>query len=414
VLDSWEEALARLRARSVDLQLVRADLLRAEAQARLALAPLLPSLSGSLSLQEDLAGGGVLTGGGGGGIPVGGDDDGPSPTSPLVSARADLRQSVFDATLWQQLSSARALEESARLAVADGWRVLVRGLARSLVAVVAAERTAEVDRVGLAQAEERLRLTQEAERLGTGRKLDVLRTSRDVEVARADALASGESLRRVREALGLALGARGEVGVRPGFTLGGLVQGVRQQCEPLWGGTRADVLAARKAVEAARRELDGARLSYAPSLGLQSSFVALTVDPGFARVRTWNVAAVLEVPLFDGNARAATVRAQEAALQQAEGQLEQVERTVSVEVLQARRAVALAEAFREAALRGREAAAQTDTLTREAFRQGVGTSLELVQSALELRQAERTLALRELDLVQARVDTLLAEASCTP
>ncbi|MFY0524368.1 TolC family protein [Archangium gephyra] len=126
----------------------------------------------------------------------------------------------------------------------------------------------------------------------------------------------------------------------------------------------------------------------------------------------WNIAAVLEVPLWDGGVRGATVRAERANLAVAEQQLESVRRALDVEVEQARRGVALAEALRVAARRARDAAARTDALTQEAFREGVGTSLELVQSAEELREAERTLALRELDLVQARVEALMVEAAC--
>ena len=43
---------------------------------------------------------------------------------------------------------------------------------------------------------------------------------------------------------------------------------------------------------------------------------------------------------------------------------------------------------------------------------GRGSSLELVQSAQALRQADVVLATREFELVQARLDSLLTEASC--
>ncbi|MCP3140709.1 TolC family protein [Pyxidicoccus sp. QH1ED-7-1] len=158
--------------------------------------------------------------------------------------------------------------------------------------------------------------------------------------------------------------------------------------------------------------MDAARAEYAPTLGLQSSLTATSVTPGTARVNQWNIAAVLGFSLWDGGARGAAVRTERANRAIADQQLESVRRALSVEVAQARRGVALAEAQQLTARRAREAAALTDQLTGEAFREGVGTSLELVQSAEELREAERTLALRELELVQARVDSLMAEAEC--
>ena len=414
VLTTWDEAVGRLRARSVELQTALAQLELAGAQGRLALAPLLPGVSASLSLQERLAGGGgsLVVEGGGGGINVGGDEGESRPTSPLLALRANVTQSVLNVPAWHQLSAARARERAASASAQDTWRLLVRELARGLVSGVAAERVVELNRMSLAQAQERHRLTLEAERLGSGRKLDALRTARDLEVARAELLSSVESLRRARAGLGLALGADAEVGLAPGFRLDGLSDELAALCRPLKGESRADLVAASEAIHAAQREVAGARAAYVPRLGVQSSLTALSVDPGVARVSVWNIAAVLEVPLWDGGVRGATVRAERANLAVAEQQLESVRRALDVEVEQARRGVALAEALRVAARRARDAAARTDALTQEAFREGVGTSLELVQSAEELREAERTLALRELDLVQARVEALMVEAAC--
>ncbi|WP_257457932.1 TolC family protein [Archangium lipolyticum] len=413
VLTHWDEAVGRLRARSVELRTALAQLELAGAQARLTLSPLLPEVRASLSVQERLAGrSSLLVEGGDGNVDVGGGTDESRPTSPLVALRASVVQSVINVPAWQALSAARARERAAGASARDAWRLLVRELARSLVAVVAAERVVELNGTGLAQARERHRLTQEAERLGTGRKLDTLRTGRDLEIARAELLSSVESLRRARDGLGLALGADTEVGVAPGFRLDGLRDELSTLCRPLRGEPRADLLAASQQVQAAEREVAEARAAYVPTLGVQSSLTAISVDPGVARVSTWNIAAVLEVPIWDGGTRGATERAERANLAVAGEQLESVRRTLGVEVARARRGVALAEALRLTARRARDAASQTDTLTQEAFREGVATSLELVQSAEELREAERTLALRELDLVQARVEALMVEAEC--
>jgi outer membrane protein TolC len=410
VLTSWEEAVERLRARSVELGLALGQLELAEAQARLALAPLLPTVRASLSAQENLRGSASLIDGGGGGLPV--DGEGPRPTSPLVALRASAVQSVLEVPSWYRLAAARARQRAAGASTQDVWRLLLRELARGLVAVVAAERVVEINREGLSLAQARHRLTLEAEELGSGRRLDTLRTTRDLEVARAELLSSVESLRRAREGLGLALGARAEVGLAPGFRLDGLHRSVAALCRPLEEAPRADLVAAQQELQAAERRASAARAAYLPSLGIQSSLTALTVDPGAARVSLWNIAAVLEVPLWEGGARGATVRAEQAGVSVAGQQLESVRLALEVEVAQARRGVALAEALRVAAERTRAAAARAEELTREAFREGVGTSLELVQSAAELREAERALALRELELVQARVEALLAEAAC--
>jgi outer membrane protein TolC len=411
VLATWDEALGRLRTRSVELFLALGQLELAGAQARLALSPLLPSISGSASVQERLAGG-SLTLDGGGSIPIDEDPDSPRPTAPLVTLRASATQSLLDVPAWYRLSAARARERAAQASAQDTWRLVLREFARSLVALVAAERAVEINRAALAAAQARHQLAQQAEQLGVGRKLDTLRTTRDLEVTRAELLSSVESLRRAREGLGLALGAGGEVGLAPSFRIHGLRDSLNALCKPLLGAPRLDLVAAKEQVQAAERTVSGARTEYAPTLGVQSTLTAITVNPGFAQVNSWNILALLELSFWDGGARGATVRAERANLTLAEQQLENVLRALELELAQARRGVALAEALRQAAERSREAAAQTDSLTQEAFREGVGTSLELVQSAVELREAERTLALRELDLVQARVEALMVEATC--
>jgi hypothetical protein len=60
----------------------------------------------------------------------------------------------------------------------------------------------------------------------------------------------------------------------------------------------------------------------------------------------------------------------------------------------------------------RALAAETDRLTRVGYVEGQGTSLELVIAAAGLREADITLALREFDLVKARVLAVLALANC--
>ena len=72
----------------------------------------------------------------------------------------------------------------------------------------------------------------------------------------------------------------------------------------------------------------------------------------------------------------------------------------------------MAEALVKTAIESRDLAERTDQLTRRAFEVGRGSSLELVQSAAALRQAELTLVLREFELVQARLDAFLTEARC--
>jgi outer membrane protein TolC len=407
LVKTWDEALALVRERSTDLRSAEAGVQRAGGRWRQALSALLPNARAQAGVAHDLLNSDTPS------VTPGTAGDGRTPTSPLGTVTATLTQSVVDLSAWRGLSSARALEKSAAASLQDVRRRLTLGLAQTLVATVAAERAAEINRVGLRQALERAALTQRSFELGAGNQLDVVRVSQDVAVARGALVAGDEQLRQAREALGFSLGFGQPVGVDPAFNLQGLVDQTRKDCAALDGlDSRPDLVAAQANVESAKESRRQASAGYLPTLGVSSTLFGLTTDPGFGRFATWNVAAVLSVPLWEGGGRAGLVRERAGVEAQAAAQLESARRDVELEVAQARRGVEVAEALVKTATESRDLAERTDRLTRRAFEVGRGSSLELVQSAAALRQAELTLVLREFELVQARLDAFLTEARC--
>ncbi|MFP2913747.1 TolC family protein, partial [Pyxidicoccus sp. 3LFB2] len=150
-----------------------------------------------------------------------------------------------------------------------------------LVATVAAERAAEINRVGLQRALEREALTRRTFELGAGNQLDVVRVSQDVAVARGALIAGDEQLRQARESLGFSLGFGQAVGVDPSFNLQGLVEQTRRDCAPLESlESRPDLVAAKAQVDSARDSRRQASAGYLPTLGLSSTLFGLTTDPG--------------------------------------------------------------------------------------------------------------------------------------
>ncbi|MDY7225065.1 TolC family protein [Hyalangium rubrum] len=413
-VQSWEEALTLTRERSTDLGTAQAGVERAEGRWRQALAALLPSarLTGGTAIDVLHPDTPVLFSGSplfAGQLP----GSGGQPTTPLLSGAVSLNQSLVDVGAWRGLSSAEAARDGAEASLHDVQRRLTQGLARTLVAVVAAERAAELNRLGLRQALERAALVQRTLELGAATQLDLARTRQDVELARQSLISGDEQLRRAREALGLALGFEHAVGVNPGFQLQGLVAQTQTSCAPLQAvGERADLQAARAQVESARDSRRQASAGYLPTLGLTSNVSAFTTDPGLGRVPTWSIAAVLSVPIWEGGLRGGLVRERAGIERQAEESLERTRRDVELEVARTRRGVEVAESLVKTATEGRALAEQTDQLTRRSFEIGRSNSLELVQSAAALRQAELALALREFELVQARLDAFLTEARC--
>ncbi|WP_244224316.1 TolC family protein, partial [Corallococcus sicarius] len=415
---TWDEALTLVRQRSTDLRFAEAGVTRAQGRWRQSLSALLPNARATAGLGVDVLNPDTpsIPGAGGGGAVVGGGAAAPGtkvPSAPLGTLSATLTQSLVDVSAWRGLSSARASETASVANLQDAQRRLTQGLANVLVATVAAERAAEINRVGLRQALERAALTQRSFELGAGTQLDVVRVGQDVALARQSLVAGDEQLRQTRESLGLSLGTDHGVGVTPDFNLTGLVEQTRRDCAPVQElGERADLVAARANVEAARESRRQASAGYLPTLGLSSTLFGFTTDPGFGRFATWNVSAVLAVPLWEGGGRAGLVRERAGVEEQAAQSLEATRRGVGVEVSRARRGVEVAEALLKTAAESLELADRTDRLTRRAFEVGRGGSLELVQSGAALRQAQLAVVLREFELVQARLDAFLTEARC--
>ncbi len=410
-VESWQQALGWVKERSTDLRTAQANVERAEGRWRQSVSALLPNVRASASVTVDALNPDSPVPGAGGVFAQPGD--GKVPTSPLAVGAVSLSQSLLDLSAWRGKSSAAAAQDSAEANLRDVQRRLTLGVSRTLVATVASERAAELNRVGLRQALERAALTQRSFELGASNQLDVVRVNQDVAVARESLVSGDEQLRRSREALGLALGFDGPVGVSPSLRLQSLVEDTRTVCAPLDAlSERPDLVAARANVDSARESRRQASAGYLPTLGLTSTLNGFTTEPGPGRLANWNIAAVLSVPLWEGGARGGLVSERRGIEQQAVESLERTRRDVEVEVARARRAVEVAQSLVKTATESLSLAERTDQLTRRAFEVGRGSSLELVQSAAALRRAQLSLALREFELVQASLDAFLTEARC--
>jgi outer membrane protein TolC len=411
---TWEDALRYVRARSTDLRIAVEDIRRAEAQQRVALAGALPSLNGTAIYTHQFVTNEtqIPTGiGAGGAITY---SPGPrTPTPNLGTASLLAVQPIFNLRAWNAIGTARIAADASRLTVDDTKRLIALGVANAIVGVVTAERIAELNRVGLRNALQRLELTTRKTNLGGGTGLDVIRARQDVEVARATLVEGDEALRQAREALGLALGVPDQIGVPPTVDISGLEGAARTVCKPARTvDERPDVAALRTRVEVAEHQVKDAKYQFAPTVNLQSALATTTADTGVAPNTTWNVQAVLSVPLWEGGARYGTLHDVQAQELQAVERLVAQRRQAQIEVTQARRGVSVAEDRRRVAAAARDLAADTDRLTRVAYLEGRGTSLELVTAAQSLRESEIQLALRDFDVVKARVLAVLALASC--
>jgi outer membrane protein TolC len=411
-ISTWEEALRHVRARSTDLRIAAYQVQSAEAQQRVALAGVLPSLNGTAAFTHQLITKDNVQ-------PVGIGPAGveyktfSSPPSDYLTGQLVAVQPVIAPRAWHAIGTTKVVTEATKLSFDDAKRQIALAVANSIVGVVTAERIAELNRVGLSNALSRLELTVRKSSLGGATGLDVVRARQDVEVARATLVAGDESLRQSREALGMALGLAEQVGVPPNVDISGLERDARNTCKPsATVDDRPDVAALRTRVEIAHRGVNDVKYQFAPVMNLQSGLSTTTTDTGASPNTTWNVQAVLSVPLWEGGARYGNLRDARVQESIAEQRLEAQRRTAIIQVDQARRGVMVADDRRRVSAAARDLAAETDRLVRLSYQEGRGTSLELITAAQSLRESEIQLALRDFDVVKARVLAVLALASC--
>jgi outer membrane protein TolC len=398
---SWNEVLALMHVRSTELRTAYNEILRAEAQERIALANVLPTMTGTVTAAHQVGlqlGGFALT----------------SASINTLSATAQFQQTLYNGEQFYALSTAKGTTRAAELSEEDEARTLVNAAANAILGVVTAERVAEVNRASLRQALERLDLTERRERTGSVTGLDVIRAEEDVESVRTTLISGDESVRKSRETLGLALGLPRELGVAKSIRIEGLESDATGTCRATGAlEDRADIRAQKQRVVVAVRQINDVWWQFVPSISAQGSATKLDSNiAGPMGTPTWNIQAVLTVPIWDGGARYGLLRNARAVADEAAQTLEADLRQATVQLEQARRAVDVARRTLVVQERARDLAVRSDDMTRTLFARGNATSLDLVSAAASRRQAEIQYAISEYNFVESRIGARLAVATC--
>lgn len=167
---------------------------------------------------------------------------------------------------------------------------------------------------------------------------------------------------------------------------------------------RPDVAAQRLALDIARRSEMDAWMMFLPSLNLVGSARATSFTQGFVRDPiTGTLSLTASVPLYDGGVRYGALKESGSRIREESIRTRQLEDRVRAQVRGNARDVEVKAAALEIA---REAVAVARTAWEQAeamFETGVGTSLDVTDTALALFLAENELTRAELDLKLARV-----------
>lgn len=421
VLGSWQQAVAMTRRQSTGLRIAAAQADQARAASRQALARALPTLVGRGTVTQHLLRNEVTVPG----FevrqfnpvvlqPTTTTTNTPDPSRAWL-ATLTLDVPVFAPSAWYDHGTAKDFEHQQRLNEKEVKRQVLASVAEAIVSVVTAERLAEVSRVSLRSALSTLELTKRRARLGAGTALDVVRTEQEVTLTRSQVVTNDESVRRAREALGLALGTAEPWGVTPAIRLDALAADARSSCRPERDvNLRPDVMTAQAAVGVAERKVTSIDWQYWPTVDFFSTLTYLSnelASPNFTHF-TWTIGGVLNWTLYDGGVREGTRDFNQQGAIIAHEQLTQTRRQAKIEVVQAIRGVEVAEANLKVSARTQELAQESVRLSRIAYANGTGTSFDLVDTGRRLREAELDLAIKEFEVVRAKVAALLALATC--
>ncbi|HEY0252262.1 MAG TPA: TolC family protein, partial [Kofleriaceae bacterium] len=161
-IKSWDDALTMIR-HSPDYLTSTAGVERALAEHRIALAAVLPSLTGVGTYTHNFR---QIS------IPFG-TQTLVVPPANLWTVGASAQWNIIDPRGIYALGTADLATAVARLSLDDRKRVIASSVVSAMLSTLAAERVAELDRVGLRSALERLVLTQTRLKFARGTDLDV-------------------------------------------------------------------------------------------------------------------------------------------------------------------------------------------------------------------------------------------------
>jgi outer membrane protein, multidrug efflux system len=426
IMQSWNEAVGYLHARSTNLKIAVDQVLEAEAQTTIALAQYLPALGGCSGSQgliygctnptfthqfltkpapvQTIMGQQVITGNA---------IASSVPPPNVFNASVNLSQDIINFSEWDQIWINKLSERAAGQTVEDTKRTLELGLATQVVSVVTAERTAEINRTGLRVALEQSELTRRKAANGAATQLDVVRAQQNAANARAALVAGDEVLRQAREALGLILGFPEETGVAPALRMDDFAAEALGACRVVdTVDERPDIAAARTNLEVAKRNLRNVWYTFLPTLTGQASLSGTSEPAQGYPNPTFSITAILSVPLWDGGTRMGSLKNARALEDVALQTLDAAKRAAIIGVEQAQRGIEVAEISARVAREQRDLAAQNDTMTQTAWMHGQGTSVDLVTASEAHRQAELSLVLADFNVVKARLAATLALATC--
>ncbi|MFA0732950.1 MAG: hypothetical protein RJAPGHWK_003082 [Candidatus Fervidibacter sp.] len=303
----------------------------------------------------------------------------------------ELRQSIYDGGRFTaNIRSARYLLDASDASLQATLAQLTLRVTEAYADVLAAQALEEVARQSVERVQVVLKMAKARLEAGVAPRFDVLR-------AEAELAAAQEQLLTAQNAVALAKAALNQLLGRPTnapIEVAPLPEPITPSSETLQTETfltqalahRPELLAVEAQVQAAQERVNFAKADKNPLLFLSSNYQRQTAT-GFSRDYSWSVNLIVQFPLFDSGRRESVVQEQEALLQQALAQREQLQRQIALEVEQAVRNYQVALQRLNTARAALASAEEAFRLARVRYEAGVGTQVEVLDAQVALTRA---------------------------
>ncbi|HEY6350721.1 MAG TPA: TolC family protein [Candidatus Angelobacter sp.] len=309
----------------------------------------------------------------------------------IFDVRPVMRERLLDFTAINRLRSASEIEKAANLTVQDARELVVLVVGNQYLLTIAAAARVETAKAQFVTAQAILRQAQDMKQAGTVAGIDVLRAQVQMQQQQQSLLSAENQLAKQRMALARTIGML----VTQQFELTDPVPYAplpEINLEEALGRAytrRPEYLAAEARVRAADLQVKAARGEALPTLDLNGDYGVIGPTPGSSR-QTYNVAAGVRIPVFQGGRVKADVLQAQSNLNQLKAQLSDLHGRIEFEVRSAMMDVTTSNQQVQVATQSVDLAAEELKQARDRYASGVSGSLEVVQVQESVAVANET------------------------
>ena len=388
-----QEAIQRALARNGAATMAQIEVTRAEALVRQVRASSFPTLTGNMTYtrldNERTFGERVIAG------------------ANSLSGNVALNLPLLNTQHWVQWSQAKDNVALSRLNAVEVRRQIAAAVARAYLAILAQRRVIEVNERARDNANAHLAFARQRFSAGAGTRLELARAGQEAAADEAQVQVAYGGLARVREALGVLVGANGPIDAVAEEPALGQPPAMKPALDDIQL-RRSDIHLQETRAAIVRKVVRDSWADFMPLL--TALFQPFYQNPPtlVQPLTGWQVLLTLTVPLYDGGLRYGQQRERRALLASAQANLEQVVRQARADV---RAAFAVLKQIDKALIAAHQAAQLAEEafqLANRAYQAGATTNLELIDAVRRARDAETAAVMAEDAVRNARLDLLIA------